>query len=78
MPAWAEHTPGLMLLGLLLAAGPASTAAEEAEPDETFLLYLAAWDDAMQLELVEAAQARHEAAERNPGRRNEDKEDDDA
>ena len=78
MPAWAEHSRGWLLLGLLLATGTASTAAEETEPDETFLLYLAAWDDAMQLELAEAAQARHEAAERNPRRRNEDKEDDDA
>lgn len=78
MPAWAESRAGWVLVCLLLVAGTASTAAEEAEPDEAFLLYLAAWDDAMQLELTEAAQARHEATQRTPGRRNEDKEDDDA
>lgn len=78
MPAWAESRAGGMLLCLLFVATAASAAGEEAEPDEAFLLYLAAWDDAMQLELTEAAQARHEASERTPARRHEDEDDDDA
>ncbi len=76
MPVSADGSPARLLACLLGLAGAGSTAAEEAAPDEAFLLYLAAWDDAMQLALTEAAQARRDAGLTAPDRRAEDEEDD--
>ena len=78
MPAMAEHTRRRLLACLLLLVGTSGGAAEERGPDEDFLLYLAAWDDAMQLELVEAAQPRVRAPEDGSELGNENEEDDDA